>query len=123
MKNLRNYLAVASILLLVAFMSSCEDGGLFGIRGEGGTVEQTISMDEFTELDSGISANVHITYGEENLVVIKGQQNIIDNIEIGDSPIGIAISPDESTIYSVASDTVYVINTLTEINHIFIHFV
>jgi len=80
MKNSRKSFIVLSILL-ASILVSCEDFSLTGIRGQGEIIEQEFVLEDFDEVCSSISANVHITYGAEKKVVIKGQQNIIDNIE------------------------------------------
>ncbi len=79
MKTIKNILFAVSILF-ATLLVSCENYGLIGIRGQGEIVEQEIIIEDFNEVSSDISANVHITYGAEKKVVIKGQQNIIDNI-------------------------------------------
>ena len=81
MKTVKVYLLVATTLLLVAFMSSCENDGIIGIRGQGEMVNQTILVNDFTQVSSEISGNLHITYGTEKLITVSGQQNILDNLD------------------------------------------
>lgn len=50
------------------------------IKGEGPVVEQEFDLPEFTELGLGISAKVYLNRGTQHRMVIKAQQNIIDNL-------------------------------------------
>lgn len=51
------------------------------IRGEGDVVKQEISIDDFDGIAISISANVYLTQGNTQKVVVEGQANIIANIE------------------------------------------
>lgn len=52
-----------------------------GVSGEGAIVTKTISLDQFSGIEVGLGADVHLTQGNKQEVVIKAQQNIIDLIE------------------------------------------
>ncbi|MEO8150633.1 MAG: head GIN domain-containing protein [Bacteroidia bacterium] len=65
-----------SIALFTSFIS-CNPT----ITGEGPVVEVKKDADKFTKVDMQMEANVMITQGTENTVVIHAQQNIADAIE------------------------------------------
>jgi len=67
------------------FLSSCNSNAQRwgrGIEGEGPVVEKTYEMDDFTGLGLGIRATVFIKKGSSNTVTIKGQENILENIDM-----------------------------------------
>lgn len=51
------------------------------IRGEGEVIKKEISIENFDAIALSISANVYLTQGSTQKVVVEGQANIIDNIE------------------------------------------
>jgi len=73
---------IAVIVILPMTLVSCHDDYLIGISGQGEIVEQTILPDDFDGFVSDISADIYLTQGAEQKVVIEAQQNIIDNIEV-----------------------------------------
>jgi hypothetical protein len=81
MKTIKS-LSVTFILVVVltAFVS-CEKCEVFGIKGEGPEVRETLELPQTKGLVLEIPATVYLTQGEEQSVVIEAQQNIIDNIE------------------------------------------
>lgn len=74
------------MLIILAFTSiaffSCTRDLLPGIEGVGNIVENTVVVDDFNGFVSAINADVFVSQGDEQEVVIKAQQNIIDNIEL-----------------------------------------
>lgn len=70
---------------MVSF-SSCEwndDEGLFScIDGEGETISDELLLDDFTRLKIKIDADVYLTQGETQKVVVEGQQNIIHSLDL-----------------------------------------
>lgn len=50
------------------------------INGEGETVKREISLSDLNAVGLGIAADVILTHGSPQKIVIEGQQNIIDNI-------------------------------------------
>lgn len=54
--------------------SNCEEGF-------GSTVTQEIGLSDFTGIEVNIDAQVYITHGDEFEVLVKGQENIIDELE------------------------------------------
>ncbi len=80
MKNLRIYstLFILQLFCISAFAQSWWGNG---IKGEGPIVEQTLDVSDFTGVSLAISGEVILKQGNQTSVVVKGQQNIIDNIE------------------------------------------
>ena len=83
MKNLKSFLF---IVLTIVVATSCQDrgnNGLFDcIKGEGNTVTEDLVIEEFHSIRLRGSSNVFITQSSDFQVTVKGQQNIIDNIEL-----------------------------------------
>jgi hypothetical protein len=71
-----------SLVFACTAFFSCTRELLPGIRGTGDIAENTVVLDDFTGFVSAISADVFVSQGAEQEVVIKAQQNIIDNIEL-----------------------------------------
>ncbi len=80
MKNLRTQLALLAIASFAFSITSCTDG-VFGIRGDGPIVSQTLELEDLKGVDMNISGNVHLTQSENQEIIIEAQQNIIDNLE------------------------------------------
>jgi hypothetical protein len=72
---------IATIVILPMALVSCQDEWMPGISGQGEIVEQAISPDDFNGFVSALSADIYLTQGETREVIVKAQQNIIDNIE------------------------------------------
>ncbi len=70
-----------ALMIVPLLLSSCNKDILPGISGYGDVVTQTLMLDDFTGFGNGIAADIYISQGDEQEVVIKAQQNIIDNIE------------------------------------------
>lgn len=74
--------------LMVSFtLTSCfdfdDDGGIFNCdSGEGDIITKQINMPSFTGLKLDISADVFITQGDEQLIEVKGQENIIELLQL-----------------------------------------
>ncbi len=72
-------------LLTCLVTTSCvDDDGFFRDceRGRGPVVEEVLNITEFTGIDLKIAANVYITQNDFFEVVAKGEQNIIDELEL-----------------------------------------
>ncbi|MEM6967518.1 MAG: head GIN domain-containing protein [Bacteroidota bacterium] len=74
------------ILAMVLLMTACQDNGNNGlfncIRGEGDKVTQILDIELFHSIRLRGSSNVFVTQSNDFQVIIQGQQNIIDNIEL-----------------------------------------
>ena len=51
------------------------------IKGQGPIVKQTVELPSISAVSLSIDANVTLTHGDSQTVLIEGQQNIINNIE------------------------------------------
>ncbi|MEO1259718.1 MAG: head GIN domain-containing protein [Bacteroidota bacterium] len=84
MKN-QNFFFLPLCLVLLA-ITSCvvDDDGLFQDceRGDGPVVEEVLNLSNFTGIDLKINANVYITQDNFFEVVAKGEQNVIDELEL-----------------------------------------
>jgi len=67
--------------LLLAFLALNTISSQSTIKGEGDVVKQEIKLSNFDGIELAIGADVVLTQGKTQKVVIEGQQNIIDNIE------------------------------------------
>ena len=74
MKNLF-FLAIAFIAFT---LTSCDDH----IKGEGMVVTQEFDLDDFNKIESQASFDVIVQQGTTQKVVVEGQQNIIDRIQL-----------------------------------------
>ena len=52
------------------------------IKGEGPVVKKEISLPEFEGIRNGFSCDVIITQGSSEKIVLEGQENILDNLEL-----------------------------------------
>jgi len=75
-------LMIASIVILPMTLVSCRDEFPFGISGQGEIVSQTVNPDDFDGFVSDISAEIFLTQGAVQEVVIEAQQNIIVNLDL-----------------------------------------
>lgn len=71
-------------LLGLVSLSSClwdDDGPFNCVDGNGPTVSETINLPDFQGIEMNISADVYLTQGPVQEVVVEGQENIIDLLE------------------------------------------
>ncbi len=80
MKKLAKALLWSGMLGILLLYTSCEDEFLPGISGEGAPVERELELRYFEGFINTISAKIELTQGDEQKVVVIGQENIIDNI-------------------------------------------
>lgn len=77
----KNPFIILTLSLCIAFaMSSCSQY-TNRIKGQGPVVSQSFDLPSITGISLSIDANVVLTRGDSQQVVIEGQQNIISNIE------------------------------------------
>ncbi len=79
MKKIKIYLPIALIALALIFSSCTKDGR--NIKGTGPIVEREFNLPPISGTALAIDANVIVTRSDSQTVRIRGQQNIIDNIE------------------------------------------
>ncbi|MFH0761791.1 MAG: head GIN domain-containing protein [Bacteroidota bacterium] len=75
---LKSIIAVLAVMTIL--FTSCTDEYLPGIKGEGDIVEASLYPDDFTGFVCAIAADVYLTQGDTQEVVVEAQENIIDNI-------------------------------------------
>jgi putative autotransporter adhesin-like protein len=82
---IRNYLflTVCVILLISSGCGLNDDEGLFGcINGEGETITEELALSDFSKIKLKVSADVYVTQGDFQKVEVKGQQNIIHQLDL-----------------------------------------
>lgn len=67
------------ILLLVSALSSCEDTNC--IKGEGNIETRTLNLQPFSRVEANGDFKVYLTQGEVQQVEVKGEPNILDQLE------------------------------------------
>ena len=72
---------ILALILPLALMS-CNKDVLPGITGEGEIVSETLDLADFTGFANAVAADVYISQGDVQEVIIEAQQNIIDNLEL-----------------------------------------
>ncbi len=79
-----NWFFIVLLALSILGSGCCFDDndGIFNCeKGQGRTVERELNLPNFDGVELAISADVFITQGPEQEVVVKGQENIIDMLE------------------------------------------
>ncbi|MCK4698793.1 MAG: DUF2807 domain-containing protein, partial [Bacteroidales bacterium] len=113
-----------SILLILSFyiiflFNGCEkeDNGTNNITGVGDVVTETLDLSSFQSIKNTGVANIYVTVGDTQSVVLKAQQNIIDVItyEVNNSTLEIGIQ--ENTSINESKGIVFEI-TIPEIDKI-----
>jgi len=79
MKKIRFILPVLMIGIVALFTSCGKGNGV--IKGSGPVVKQEFDLPPVSAISLSIDANVILTRGDSQTVLIEGQQNIINNIE------------------------------------------
>jgi hypothetical protein len=73
--------------LLLMINTGCEDNdpgnNTRNVVGTGPVVSKTLSLDEFSKIENTGVADIYVTLGSPQSVVLKAQQNIIDVMTIG----------------------------------------
>ncbi len=70
------------ILLALIFTTLCSDTQLFAqVTGEGDIVREEITLEALRGIHLAISAEVILTQGSPQKIVMEGQKNVLDNIK------------------------------------------
>lgn len=79
---LRKAITFPLLFLAFAFASGCVRiyGGLTGVRGSGVKASQTRQVDSFGRIDLRGSSDVEIRQGDERVVVVEADDNLLDLI-------------------------------------------
>jgi hypothetical protein len=95
----KSILLILSFYIIVLF-NGCEkeDNGTNNITGVGDVVTETLDLSSFQSIKNTGVANIYITVGDTQSVVLKAQQNIIDVItyEVNNSTLEIGIQNNTS---------------------------
>ena len=74
-------IGLSAVLLISIVFSGCIINGFNCIHGTGEIVEETLALSDFSGIEIKGSFDVVITQGDEQEVIAKGHQNIIDMLE------------------------------------------
>ena len=114
----KSILLILSFYIIVLF-NGCEkeDNGTNNITGVGDVVTETLDLSSFQSIKNTGVANIYVTVGDTQSVVLKAQQNIIDVItyEVNNSTLEIGIQ--ENTSINESKGIVFEI-TIPEIDKI-----
>ena len=73
---------LASLLLLGLVFTSCQEKKVFCISGEGEREAYTLEVSEFNGIDLQIQADVTLSQGPVQEVIVTAAPNIVENIEV-----------------------------------------
>lgn len=79
---------IAFLAISCLFMTSCGDewdaieDEFDCKKGKGARIERELSLAEFTGIELDVQANVFISLGTEQRVVVEGQSNVVNDIEL-----------------------------------------
>lgn len=106
MKKIKIYFPIVIIALALIFTSCGKNGK--NIKGSGPVVERDFNLPPISGTALSIDGNVYVTPGDSQTVVIRGQQNIIDNIEKQVSSDGIWGISYYNSVRNHAGITIYI---------------
>ncbi len=80
----QNFFFLPVFIAFLTIYSCVDDDNFFHDceNGDGPVVEQVLNLSDFTGIDLKVSANVYITQGDFFEVLAKGEQNVIDQLEL-----------------------------------------
>lgn len=67
------------LLCLMALLGACDEDGKC-IKGQGSTETRTLTLDPFTKIETNGDFKVYLTEGATQLVQVKGEPNILDQL-------------------------------------------
>lgn len=73
---------LATLILLAIVSAGCEGKKVFCIKGEGQSEAYTVELSEFNGIDLQVPADVTLSQGATQEVIITAQSNIVDNIQL-----------------------------------------
>ncbi len=120
MKNLKTIIILT--LITLTFLG-CDNSNITGedegrkIVGVGDRVTQTVSLPSFSSISNTIPASINVTVGSPQKIVLKAQQNVLDEmvLEIEDFELRLNFEED---VTGIASSGIEVDITVAEINRI-----
>ena len=79
--NTPKMITTLAVMLLALFMTSCSVENIC-TSGQGGVVDSTLSVPNFTGIDLQMDGNVFLSQGPVASVTVRGQENIIDKLKL-----------------------------------------
>jgi hypothetical protein len=80
---------IAAALIVPVALVSCQDEFFHGINGYGDPVKRTVDPGSINGVVSAIAADIYLTQGDQQEIVIEAQENVIDNLVLDDVSNGI----------------------------------
>ena len=80
-QNMKTFSILAAAAALLLTLPAQAQSSWKTITGEGQTVKEQISLDDFHSIGLGIAGTVYVQPGKTRKVTIEAQKNIIDNIK------------------------------------------
>ena len=79
-----HYSKLLSFIFAIALLASCSscNKDCFAVKGKGELVSKSYSTNSFTSIHSAVEAHVFLTQGPVQSIEIKGQQNILDILDV-----------------------------------------
>ena len=81
MKNMKLYLGFSAMLILLLIADTAFAQWGRGVKGNGNIAKKECKVDDFSEIELNCSADLYITQGSNNKVVVEADENLIDMIE------------------------------------------
>ncbi len=94
MKTLKLFSAIIALCLITLNVNAQKK-----IKGSGASVTQSFDIDNFSSIGLGISADVHLSQGNRYSVEVKGQQNIINHLDLDKRGSTLSIGMDNNYKY------------------------
>ncbi|MBK8506305.1 MAG: DUF2807 domain-containing protein [Saprospiraceae bacterium] len=112
----RLLLCLLATALLFAPMMHAQNFWKGSLSGEGPIIKKEMSLDHFEGIRNGFSCDVYITQGNNQKVVVEGQQNILDNLRFEVSDKVLKIKYDKMVKRSEPVKIYITMNNLTEVS-------
>ncbi len=118
---MKSFKTITVLTFLILTSVGCENNitGNEGrkIEGIGDVITQTVSLSSFSNISSTIPANINVTVGSPQKIVVKAQQNILDVMILTVENSELRLDFDEN-VSVTASKRIEVDITVAEINRI-----
>lgn len=81
MKNTKVYLGISTILIMLLISDTAFAQWGRGVKGNGNIAKRECKVEDFSEIELNCSADLFITQGSKNRVVVEADENLIEMIE------------------------------------------
>ena len=119
---MKSFKTITVLTFLFLTSVGCDDNSITGSEGRkivgiGDVITQTVSLSSFSSISNSIPANINVTVGNPQEIVVRAQQNIIDVMvfKVEDSEFRLDFDENVSV---TASKRIEVDITVAEINRI-----